>query len=112
MTLLRRPSKLVKVIKKILIMLFGLSNVPVAFMDLMSRVVKPYLDQFVIVFIDDILISSRSREAHEQHLNRLFGHFENKSCIPSLVSTNFGLKMLHFKTMLSKDGISVDLAKI
>ncbi|XP_019238670.1 PREDICTED: uncharacterized protein LOC109218738 [Nicotiana attenuata] len=51
-----------------LVMSFGLTNAPAAFMDLMNRVFRPYLDSFVIVFIDDILIYSRSQEEHEQHL--------------------------------------------
>ena len=47
---------------------FGLTNAPTAFMDLMNRVFYHYLDKFVIVFIDDILIYSSSREDHEEHL--------------------------------------------
>ncbi|GJZ14971.1 putative reverse transcriptase domain-containing protein [Tanacetum coccineum] len=47
---------------------FGLTNTPIVFMDLMNRVCKPYLDRFVIVFIDDILIYSKSRKEHEGHL--------------------------------------------
>ncbi|XP_070054402.1 uncharacterized protein [Nicotiana tomentosiformis] len=54
-----------------LVISFGLTNTPVAFMDLMNQVFKSYLDSFVIVFIDDILIYSRSMEEHEQHLRWL-----------------------------------------
>ena len=51
-----------------IVMPFGLMNVPVAFMDLMHRVFQPYLDQFVVVFVDDILIYSQSEDEHEYHL--------------------------------------------
>ncbi|XP_019248562.1 PREDICTED: uncharacterized protein LOC109227822 [Nicotiana attenuata] len=55
-----------------LVMSFGLTNAPAAFMDLMNRVFRPYIDSFVIVFIDDILIYSRRLGEHEQHLRVVF----------------------------------------
>nr|GFC66309.1 putative reverse transcriptase domain-containing protein [Tanacetum cinerariifolium] len=50
---------------------FGLTNAPAVFMDLMNRVCKPYLDKFVIVFIDDILIYSKDEKEHEEHLKTI-----------------------------------------
>ena len=49
-------------------MAFGLTNAPTAFMDLMNRVFKKYLDKFLIVFIDDILIYSQTEDDHAEHL--------------------------------------------
>ena len=53
---------------KFIVMPFGLTNAPVAFMDIMHKVFQPYLDQFVVVFVDDIFIYSKLDEEHEGHL--------------------------------------------
>ncbi|KAH9778034.1 Endonuclease [Citrus sinensis] len=96
-----------------LVMPFGLTNALAAFMDLMNRIFQPYLDQFVIVFIDDILIYSKNKEEHETHLrivletlreNKLYGKF--KKC-------EFWLdRVMFLGHIVTKDGISADPAKV
>ncbi|GJR89200.1 putative reverse transcriptase domain-containing protein [Tanacetum coccineum] len=70
------------------VMSFGLTNASAVFMDLMNRVCKPYLDKFVIVFIDDILIYSKSKKEHEEHLGRSLNCLRRKNCTPSSPSVN------------------------
>ena len=73
-----------------LVMPFGLTNAPTVFMDLMNRIFQPYLDQFVIVFIDDILIYSGSKEDHEEHLRVVLQILREISCMPNLVNASSG----------------------
>jgi hypothetical protein len=64
-----------------LVLLFGLTNAPALFMDLMNRVFQPYLDKFVVVFIDDILVYSNSFEEHEEHLRHTLQTFKRSPVI-------------------------------
>ena len=73
------------------VMPFGLTNAPVAFMDLMHKMFQPYLDSFVVVFVDDILIYSHSEWEHEYHLGIVLQLLRAISCTLSSVSASFGL---------------------
>ena len=74
-----------------IMMPFGLTNASATFMDLLYRVFQPYLDQFIVVFVDDILIYSQFEEEHEDHLRIVLRPSSNISCTPSTVSASFGL---------------------
>ena len=72
-----------------LVMPFGLTNAPATFMDLMNRVFRPYLDQFVVVFIDDILVYSKNEEEHEQHLRTVLQTLREKQLCAKLSKCDF-----------------------
>ena len=96
-----------------LVMPVGLTNAPAAFVDLMNRVFKDYLDKFVIVFIDDILIYSRSKEEHEEHLRIALRVLKQNELYAKFTKCEFWLEKVHFLGhVISKDGIAVDPAKI
>ena len=73
---------------------FGLTNVSAAFMDLMNKVFHPYLDQFVVVFIYDILVYSKDAQEHEQHLKIVLQIIREKQSFEKL-SVIFGLRKCH-----------------
>ena len=75
-----------------LVMLFGLTNAPTAFMDLMNRVFQPYVDQFVVVFIDDILVYSKVREDHDTHLQVVLETLRNEQLYAKLSKCEFWLR--------------------
>ena len=96
-----------------LVMPFGLTNAPVAFMDLMNRVFYPYLDQFVVVFIDDILVYCKNAQEHEQHLKIVLQILREKQLFAKLSKCDFWLKEVSFLGhIVSAEGIKVDPAKI
>ena len=73
---------------------FGLTNAPSAFMDLMNRVFHPYLNQFVVIFIDDILVYSKDAQEHEQDLKIVLQILREKQLFAKL-SVIFGLRKYH-----------------
>ena len=92
---------------------FGLTNAPAAFMDLMNTVFKNFLDQFVIVFIDDILVYSRSREEHEEHLRIVLQTLRKNRLYAKFKKCEFWLEQVAFLGhVITKKGISVDPGKI
>ena len=79
-----------------LVMPFGLTNAPAAFMDLMNRIFRPYLDQFFIVFIDDILIYSRSEEEHAEYLRIVLQTLREHRLYAKLSKCQFWLDSVAF----------------
>ncbi|GJX90621.1 putative reverse transcriptase domain-containing protein [Tanacetum coccineum] len=95
------------------VMTFGLTNAPAVFMDLMNRVCKPYLDKFVIVFIDDIRIYSKDKKEHEDILMQFWNCLRRSSCMLSFQNTSFGFRRYNSSVMsLIAEAIHVDPANI
>ena len=96
-----------------LVMPFGLTNAPAAFMDLMNQVFQPYLDRFVIVFIDDILVYSSSSEEHLEHLRIVLKTLRERQLYAKLSKCQFWLdKVAFLGHVILADGVSVDPQKI
>ena len=92
---------------------FGLTNAPTAFMDLMHRVFQPYLDQFVIVFVDDKLIYSQSEWEHKYHLRIVLQLLRDHQLYAKFSKCEFWLTEVRFLGhVVSALGVSVDLEKV
>ncbi|GKB56338.1 putative reverse transcriptase domain-containing protein [Tanacetum coccineum] len=95
------------------VMPFGLTNASAVFMDLMNRVCKPYLDKFVIIFIDDILIYSKTKKEHEEHIKLILELLKKEELYAKFSKCEFWIPKVQFLDhVIDSKGIHVDPAKI
>jgi hypothetical protein len=94
-------------------MSFGLTNAPAFFMNLMNNVFMDYLDKFVVVFIDDILIYSQSDEEHVNHLKMILQRLREHQLYAKLSKCEFWInEVLFLGHIINKDGLAVDPKKV
>ena len=92
---------------------FGLTNTPATFMDLRHRVFQPYLDQFLLVFVDDILIYSQSEKEHEDHLRVVQQLLRDHQLYTKFSKCEFWLTEVRIlEHVVSTSGVSVDPKKV
>jgi hypothetical protein len=92
---------------------FGATNIPTTFMDLMHRVFQPYLDRFVVIFIDDILVYSRDAHDHAEHLKMVLEKLRDEKLYAKFNKCEFWLdRMTFLGHVILKEGITIDPAKV
>jgi len=95
------------------VMPFGVTNAPAVFMDYMNRIFRPFLNKFVVVFIDDILIYSRTQEEHAEHLRLVLGILREKQLYAKLSKCEFWMDEVQFLGhVISAQRITVDPTKV
>ena len=95
------------------VMPFGVTKAPAIFMDLMQRIFCPYLDQFVVIFLDDILIYSKSEEDHARHLRLVLQTLKDQKLFAKFSKCEFWLdKVSYLGHIISEEGVRVDPCKI
>jgi hypothetical protein len=95
------------------VMSFGLTNAPAFFMNLMNSVFMDYLDKFVVVFIDDILIYSKSEEEHVDHLKMVLRRLQEYQLYAKLSKCEFWIDEVMFLChIINKDGLALDPKKV
>jgi len=96
-----------------LVMSFGVTNASVVFMDYMNQIFRHFLDKFMVVFIDDILIYSHSIEEHTEHLKTILNILKEKQLYAKLSKCEFWMSEIHFLGhVICAQGISVDPSKV
>jgi hypothetical protein len=94
------------------VMSFGLTNAPAYFMYLMSKVFMEYLDKFVVVFIDDILIFPKNEEEHDEHLRLVLQKLRENQLYAKLSKCEFWLKVSFLGHIISEEGMYVDPSNV
>ena len=92
---------------------FGLTNAPATFSNLMQSIFHPYLDQFVVVFLDDILIYSKNVEEHQEHLKKVLDILRREKLYAKKSKCEFFQSKVHFLGhIISEEGLAVDPEKV
>ena len=95
------------------VMSFGLTNAPAYLMNLMNKVFMEFLDKFVVVFIDDILVYSKNEEEHNEHLHLVLGKLREHQLYAKFSKSEFWLKEVGFLGhVISGEGIAVNPKKV